>query len=94
MFEMTFDKAAPIYTEEGRWYVGWFRMYNVKSEYYLGYDQSYMYKRSFKEPNKHSIFTQCWFNVCDVGPTLNQHWANISCLPVVNIHLSQHSVLC
>ena len=24
------------------------------------------------------ILAQCWSNVCDVGPPLNQHWVNVS----------------
>ena len=26
------------------------------------------------------ILAQCWANVCDAGPTLSQHWFNVSCL--------------
>ena len=27
---------------------------------------------------------QCWANVCGAGPTLKQHWVNISCLLVTD----------
>ena len=25
------------------------------------------------------MLIQCWVTVCDVGPTLNQHWVNVFC---------------
>ena len=30
-------------------------------------------------PGKHDIFSQCMFKVGHGGPTLNQHWCNVSC---------------
>ena len=27
------------------------------------------------------MLVQCWAIVCDAGPTLNQHWASVSCSP-------------
>ena len=27
-----------------------------------------------------SMLVQCWASVVDDGPTLNQHWVNVSCL--------------
>ena len=34
-------------------------------------------------PNKHdtSMLAQCWASVVDDGPTLDQHWVDVSCLP-------------
>ena len=29
----------------------------------------------------HPMLVQCWYDVYDVGPPLNQHWMNASCLP-------------
>ena len=36
-------------------------------------------------PRKHDILKQCCFNVCDAGPTLNQHCFNVSGVPGVLI---------
>ena len=30
-------------------------------------------------PSKYETLTQCWANVEDGGPTLKQHWVNVSC---------------
>ena len=29
-------------------------------------------------PSKHTL-TQCWTTIHDAGPTLAQHWVNVSC---------------
>ena len=31
-------------------------------------------------PSKHETLAKGWFTVYDVGPTVNQRWANVSCL--------------
>ena len=33
-----------------------------------------------KYPSKHDTSTQCWSTVYDAGPTLDQHWVDVSCL--------------
>ena len=32
------------------------------------------------------LLVQCWLTVYDVGPTLNQHWINASCLLSIIFH--------
>ena len=36
-------------------------------------------------PSKHDTFTQCWYNIVFAhgGPTMYQHWENVSCLLLV-----------
>ena len=31
-------------------------------------------------PDIEQMLVQCWADVVDGGPTLNQHWFNVSCL--------------
>ena len=42
-------------------------------------------------PSKHvdPMLVQCWPTICDVGPTSNQHWFNVSCL-LGCVQLSKH----
>ena len=35
-----------------------------------------------KAQNVDPLLIYCWSTVCDAGPTLNQHWADASCLMV------------
>ena len=36
--------------------------------------------KSIPIPGKHETSTQCWVSVVDGGPTLVQHWVDVSCL--------------
>ena len=40
-------------------------------------------------PIKHSnlMLFQCWATVCDAGPTLKQHWFNVSCLRCCQVYV-------
>ena len=33
----------------------------------------------------HQMLFQCWASVEDGGPTLKQHWMNVSCLPGMDV---------
>ena len=36
----------------------------------------------------------CWASVADNGPTLKQHWLNVSCLLGHNINIITHDIFC
>ena len=38
-----------------------------------------------KPPQQQTMLVQCWAIVCAAGPTLNQHWLNILCVPLCGI---------
>ena len=35
---------------------------------------------SMINPSRRPILAKCWSTICDADPTLNQHWANDTCL--------------
>ena len=39
-----------------------------------------VWRKSQKTRDVKSMLVQCWTSVSDVGPVLNQHWLNVSCL--------------
>ena len=46
--------------------------------------EKYRIARNEIMSSKNDTLTKCWFNVgplsVDTGPTLNQHWVQVSCL--------------
>ena len=56
--------------------------YNFKLTYRVWWDLRAQQTRDY-EP----VLFYCWSTVCDAGPTLKQHWLNISCLLVWNMWL-------